>query len=180
MNLRLIIVDLYYLSIMSGYRSNERGALSPSQTSLNVESPDSTMNSTDNTNFSSSSILTKEECISKICEILELDDSDQSKEIAEKSITDGRQALSIYNQDLSPRIFRDEVNAIDSELLKLLKLYVEQQWYKSTPQSFQKYLQEQKINSSHIYDHILIRTVDYGSKFIKGNTLLSLTIQFLF
>jgi hypothetical protein len=165
---------------MSQFQSNEQGQLSVSHISFNVGSPDTTINSTDNTNFSSSSILTKEECTSKICEILELDDSDQSKEIADKSITDGRQALRNYEQDFSPRIFRDEVNAIDSELLKLLKLYVEQQWYKSTPQWFQKYLQEQKINSSHIYDHILIRVADYGSKFIKGNTLLSLTIQFLF
>jgi hypothetical protein len=116
---------------MSQFQSNEQGQLSVSHISFNVGSPDTTINSTDNTNFSSSSILTKEECTSKICEILELDDSNQSKEIAEKSITDGRQALHSYDQDLSLRIFRDEVNAIESELLKLLKVYVEQQWYKS-------------------------------------------------
>jgi hypothetical protein len=131
MYLLLIIVDLYNLLIMSQRVSNEQGQLSVSQISLNVESPDSTMNSTDNTNFSLPSILTKEEYILKICEILELDDWNESKEIAEKSITDGRQALHSYDQDLSLRIFRDEVNAIESELLKLLKVYVEQQWYKS-------------------------------------------------
>ncbi|CAF1295886.1 unnamed protein product [Rotaria sordida] len=148
--------------------------------SLNIELPDSTMNSIDNINFSSSSILTKEECILKICEILELDDSDQSKRIAEKSITDGRKALHDYDQDLSPRILRDEIDESQSEVLKLLIRYIEQEWYRNTPEWFQQYLQQKKTVSSNIYNQILIRTADYGSKFIKENLLLSLIIQFLF
>ncbi|CAF1392613.1 unnamed protein product, partial [Adineta steineri] len=153
---------------------NEWRILSPSQISLNIYSPDSM------TNNSSSSVLTKEECILKICDILELDDSEESKQIVEKSMTDGRQALRDHDQDLSPQTLREEVDASQSEVLKFLKCYIEQEWYRNTPEWFQQYLRQQKKTSSDIYDQILTRTADYGSKFLKENTLLSLVIQFLF
>ncbi|CAF1059035.1 unnamed protein product, partial [Adineta steineri] len=152
-------------------RPNEWKVLSPSQISLNIDSM---------TNNSSSSILTKQECILKICDILELDDSDKSKQIVEKSITDGRQALHDHDQDFPPRILREEVDGSQSEVLKFLKCYIEQEWYRNTPEWFQQYLRQQKKTSPDIYHQVLIRTADYGSKFLKENILLSLVIQFLF
>ena len=125
-------------------------------------------------------ILTEEQCVVKICNLLELDLTKDTRQLALTAIKDGRQALRNYERDLSPRVFRNEINVDLCEVLQCLKCYAEQQWFQDMPEWFQQYLREKKTTLPKIYDQILTRTADYGSRFRKDNPVLSLAIQFLF
>ncbi|CAF1576627.1 unnamed protein product [Rotaria magnacalcarata] len=93
----------------------------------------------------------------------------------------GRKALHDYEEDITPNIFRKQINDDSCELLETLKCYVEQQWKTMIPdQWFHRFLEQQISESRESYNKILTRAAEYGSKFTKDNGLLSLIIQFLF
>jgi hypothetical protein len=118
--------------------------------------------------------------ISKISEVLDLDDTAESKMIVKQLMVKGQQALSEYENDIARNIFQKQINTDHSELLDLLKNYVEQQWQSISEEWFQLFLAKQKTISTDLYNQILTRTAQWGSKFTKDNVLLSLVIQFLF
>jgi len=124
--------------------------------------------------------LTRDKYQSRICEILELDPTPQSKTLADLVLNNGRQALSSHKDDLGGRIFRDEIESNGGQLLTLLKQYIEQSWFENTPSWFQNYLTQQRSDSADVYEQILVRSANYGSKFDKPNRILSLAVQFVF
>ncbi|CAF3061670.1 unnamed protein product [Rotaria socialis] len=144
---------------------------------LSIRTSDAALN-----DYSSASLKSVEnECISKIIEILELDDSTESEIIAKQLMIKGRKALHDYEEDITPNIFRKQINDGSCELLETLKCYVEQQWKAMIPdQWFHQFLEQQISESRESYNKILTRAAEYGSKFTKDNALLSLVIQFLF
>jgi hypothetical protein len=152
-----------------------------SQTSLNFEVLDQSNNNIkDNISMSLVKSL-EDEYISKLMKVLELDDSTESEMIATQLMFGGRQALYGYEQDIPHNVFQKQMHSTESELLAVLKSYVEQQWKQMiTEEWFQVFIRQQMAESPDRYDQILTRTADYRSKFIKDNALLSLTIQFLF
>ncbi|CAF2083948.1 unnamed protein product [Rotaria magnacalcarata] len=155
--------------------------VSSSHTSLTSENPN-LMNSNKAEIDTLSSLKPLEnEYPKKIIELLDLDDSSESKIIAEQLMIKGRQALKEYKDDIACNIFRKQMSSEKSELLEILKDYVQQQWHEIiTEEWFLKFLEEQKLQSAELYDQILTRSAEYGSKFIKDNALLSLTLQFIF
>ncbi|CAF4397397.1 unnamed protein product [Rotaria sp. Silwood2] len=161
--------------------SNLSFRLSPSRTSL-----DSGVSNQSNHNECESASIyplksLENECVSKIIQVLELDDSIDSEIIAKQLMIKGRQALRDFEQDVSRNIFKKQMTNEQSELLEIVKAYVKQQWKEMiTEEWFLKFLRQQTLESTVVYDEILTRTAEYGSKFIKDNLLLSLTLQFLF
>ncbi|CAF1599341.1 unnamed protein product, partial [Didymodactylos carnosus] len=107
----------------------------------------------------------EKQCISKIAEVLELDDSTESKIIAKELIIKGRHTLRDYEQDVTPTVFKKEMSNNQKTI---------------TEEWFHAFLQKQTSQSFAIYNKILTRTAEYGSKFMKDNAVLSLILQFLF
>ena len=125
--------------------------------------------------------LTKEQCRSKICDLLELDPiEEQSKKLAHLVLNDGRQALSAHQDDLGGRVFREEIQSTEGQLVNLLKGYTEQIWTENTPVWFQDYLRQQREEMPDLYNQVLLRSINYASKFTKRGLVLSLTIQLVF
>ena len=122
----------------------------------------------------------QDELIPRILEILQLDNSAQSKNIAEESISKGRQILVEYEDKIDPDIFQRQMNSDSNELFELLKTYWEQQWELATEEWFRAFLSEQKTTATELYNQILFRNAQWGSKFLQDNLILSLIIQFIF
>lgn len=121
-----------------------------------------------------------DDLIPRILEVLQLDNSAQSKNIAEESISKGRQILAEYEDKIDPNIFQRQMDSDSSELFELLKTYWEQQWELVTEEWFRAFLSEQKTTATELYNQILCRNAQWGSKFLKDNLILSLIIQFIF
>jgi hypothetical protein len=163
---------------MSREGSNASFQLSSSETSL--DSGVSNRND-DETSSITLSRSFKTECISKIIQVLGLDDSTDSEILANQLIINGRQTLRDHRQGVSNKIFEKQMNINESELLEILKTYVKQQWKETISEKwFHQFLHQQKSQSPTIYNKVLTTTAEYGSIYIKDNALLSLTIQFLF
>jgi hypothetical protein len=160
---------------MSRENSNVSFRLSSSQSSL--DSGVSNRNEDETSSIVSSKTF-ETECVSKIIKILDLDDSTDSENLARQLMIKGRQVLRDHQRDVSKKIFEKQMNTNQSELLDILKAYVEHQWKETiSEQWFHQFLGRQP---PAIYNQVVARTAEYGSTYIKDNRLLSLTIQFLF
>ena len=122
----------------------------------------------------------QDDWIPRILHLLELDNSAESREIAEELMRKGRQILVDYENNIGPDIFQKHMDDGSSELSGLLKSYWEQEWQSINEEWFRAFLHEQKTTSTVLYDQILTRNAQWGSRFVKDNILLSLVIQFLF
>ncbi|CAF3806907.1 unnamed protein product [Rotaria sp. Silwood1] len=129
-----------------------------------------------------SSVLSKEECISKIVRLLKLNEEYEPKQIAEELITEGRQVLRDYEQVLDSSVFKSLMDDNQSELLRILKLYHEQRWKETIKEDeLHQFLQQVQSTSIVHYNRVLMRTAEYGSKFSKYvDPKLSLAIQLVF
>lgn len=118
---------------------------------------------------------------SRMIEVLNLDNTDSSEMIARQLTIGGRQSLREYEQNISREVFERQMKSNDSELLEILKTYVEQEWKQKIAEKwFQDFLTQQKEESSSLYNDILTIFAEHGSTYIKDNALLGLTIMFLF
>jgi hypothetical protein len=124
----------------------------------------------------------EDEFKSKILQILELNDSLDSKTIVKHLEINGRQHLRhVKDEKILPEIFEKQMASDQSELLDILKTYFEKQWQDGIyEQWFKDFLAKQKDESPVLYDDVLTRFADNRSKYIENNEILSLTIQFLF
>ncbi|CAF3905205.1 unnamed protein product [Rotaria sp. Silwood1] len=147
----------------------ETSPLSSSQTSLGSAGSN---HNHDETSSMPSSKSYEEECISRIFQVLKLCDSCESKIIARRLMINGIQNCG--------DVLEQQTETDKKKLLDILKIYVKQYWDKKISEEwFHKFLQQQALEKSTIYDQIVTRTATYGSSYMKDDTLLSLTIQFL-
>ena len=86
--------------------------------------------------------LTQEQCRLKICDLLELDPNEQSDRLAHLVLNDGRHALLAHRNEFGGRVFRDEIQSNEGQLVDLLRSYTEQRWTETTPPWFQNYLNQ--------------------------------------
>ncbi|CAF1420371.1 unnamed protein product [Adineta steineri] len=136
-----------------------------------------------NKNVTTASISSEEQCILDIIKILNLNLNDlgESKRIAKESIIEGRQALKGRKNYLSRDIYENQIREKQSELLDVLKAFIEQEWKeKINEEWFHEFLEDQRLESEVTYQQILTRIAEYGLEFMKSNALLSITLQFLF
>ncbi|CAF4754380.1 unnamed protein product, partial [Rotaria socialis] len=92
----------------------------------------------------------------------------------------GRQSLFKYEDDLLPDIYTAAINEKDSDFMKALKYYLEQQWKirYSSNEWFVLFLKQNE--DSQNYQFILNRTAEYGNKYMKNCPILSIVLQLLF
>ncbi|CAF4031772.1 unnamed protein product, partial [Rotaria sordida] len=65
----------------------------------------------------------------ELINILALDNDDENKDkIVNDLLENGRQSLINYQKDIKPKIYREQMNGNDNELMTLLKKYFEQKW----------------------------------------------------
>ncbi|CAF1473895.1 unnamed protein product, partial [Rotaria sordida] len=119
----------------------------------------------------------------ELIKILALDDDDENKDkIINDLLKNGRQSLINYQKDIKPKIYREQMNGNDNELMTLLKKYFEQKWeveYGSSNAWFIAYLKQCKNNDNVTYENVLTRTAEYGNKYMKNCPILSIILQIL-
>ncbi|UJR18523.1 hypothetical protein I4U23_005429 [Adineta vaga] len=116
--------------------------------------------------------------------LLSLDDNEQKDQILDDLLKNGRQSLIKYKDDIIPKIYTEVMDNNDSTLMILLKKNIEESFetkYGTNNEWFITFLKEYQNGENHeIYDRILIRTVDYGSLYMKDCSILSFSLQLLF
>ena len=169
-------------------RNDEESSMSSTDRLNDTEVLDPASNNNSNynnrlreSNIPSSSVSPEDGMIADMINILELDvNACDSRMLVNQLIINGRQALSRYEDDIVLGIYNTQSNKDGSQLLTLLKNYIEYQWQSHTEDWFQIFLHEQKTKSPALYDRILTRTAEYGSKYAKDFPSLLLVVQFLF
>ena len=120
----------------------------------------------------------------EIVRLLQLDDNENKHKIIDNLLKNGRQSLSKYQDDIIVGIYTIQMNGNDNDLMKLLKTYIEQQWKMldtSSDKLFVSFIEKYKNGENpDWYEQILIRTAEYGNKYMKNCPLLSITLQLLF
>jgi hypothetical protein len=76
------------------------------------------------------------------------------------------------------------MNGNDTKLMSALKKYFRQKWeiqYGSSNPWFISFLKQYENGENHdVYENVLIRTAEYGNKYMKDCPLLSIVLQLLF
>lgn len=119
-----------------------------------------------------------------LMELLGLDVSEveKSAEIVNNLLQKGRQILHSYQDDIIGEIYEKQMQD-DSELLQWLKKYHQQKWkaqYDDKFPWFRLLVDETEREAKELYDGVLTRTAEYGDKYMKSCSLLSIVIQLLF
>ncbi|CAF3167779.1 unnamed protein product [Rotaria socialis] len=116
----------------------------------------------------------------EIIQVLQLKYNDSKDEIVHDLMENGRQSLFKYEDDLLPDIYTAAINEKDSDFMKALKYYLEQQWKirYSSNEWFVLFLKQNE--DSQNYQFILNRTAEYGNKYMKNCPILSIVLQLLF
>jgi hypothetical protein len=117
--------------------------------------------------------------------VLQLDDNEIKDQIVNDLLESGRQSLFKHQEDIIPEIYVEVMDGNESKLIILLKKYFQRQWetqYGKEPNEwFKSFLEEyQKTGDQNLYESILIRTAQYGNRFMKGCPILSIVLQLLF
>ncbi|CAF0730234.1 unnamed protein product [Adineta steineri] len=131
----------------------------------------------------------------KICEFLELEFTDEKDEIISNVLNNGRQALVKYEGILVPEVYSAEIiidtvdnSAIASEspketaLLEFLKQHIFQRWKAACinqPQIWEFITKTKDENNDH-FEAVLRHTAEYGRKYTKSSSILSVVLQLLF
>jgi hypothetical protein len=118
----------------------------------------------------------------EIIDILQLDD-EIGGQIVKDLLENGRQSLVNYKDDIIPRKYNALMNGNDTKLMSALKKYFRQKWeiqYGSSNPWFISFLKQYENGENHIYESILVRTAEYGNKYMKDCSLLSIVLQLVF
>ena len=118
-----------------------------------------------------------------IC-VLQLDDNENKDQIVNDLLENGRQSLVKYQEDIIPETYTAEMEVENGKLINLLKKYFQQQWetqYGSSKEWFILFLKKYQKGENHdLYERVLIRTAEYGNKYMKDCPVLSIILQLLF
>jgi hypothetical protein len=117
--------------------------------------------------------------------VLQIEDNEIKDQIVNDLLESGRQSLVKYQEDIIPEIYVDVMDGNESKLIILLKKYFQRQWetqYGKEPnQWFKLFLEENRKGENHdLYEHVLTRTAEYGTRFMKDCAILSIVLQLLF
>ena len=119
----------------------------------------------------------------EVIKILKLDDDETGNQIAKDLLENGRNALINHQDELIPKVYKEVMNGNDSRLMNSLKKYFRQRWeiqYGSSNPWFIAFLEQYENGENHdIYESVLVRTAQYGNKYMKGSPLLSIVLQLL-
>lgn len=121
--------------------------------------------------------------LNEIVNVLDLNTSEKKDEILNDLLKHGQQSLKKYEKYLIRSIYMSVMNGNNNELAKHLANYFEQQWtleYNSSNRWFIEFLNDSKDNNRYSYERVLIRTAEYGKKFMKDCPILSISLQILF
>ncbi|UJR17839.1 hypothetical protein I4U23_004738 [Adineta vaga] len=119
----------------------------------------------------------------EIIKLLGLQD-DIKYQVVTDLLSNGRQALHQYQEELIPKIYKKEINTADGQLLQLLKQYFDRQWhsqYDSVNQWFTSFITTyQNDKNPQQYERVLTRTAEHGNRYMKDCPVLSIVLQLLF
>ncbi|CAF2868041.1 unnamed protein product [Rotaria sp. Silwood2] len=120
----------------------------------------------------------------EIVEILKLHDNKIEGQIVNNLLENGRQSLLKYKDEIISKTYKEVMNGNDNKLMISLKKYFRQQWetqYGASNQWFISFLKQYENGENHdTYECVLIRTVEYGSMYMKDCPILSIVLQLLF
>ncbi|CAF1196640.1 unnamed protein product, partial [Didymodactylos carnosus] len=121
----------------------------------------------------------QEEFVCIILKQLDIDDTDDSRNLCKELMMNGRQRLVLHCDEVMPVVFDEEMED-ESPLLTALKQYNEKRWSLIYPIDtwFRTFLDERKRDTSDLYEQILTKISAYGIPF--SNETLFLTIHFLY
>ncbi|UJR17840.1 hypothetical protein I4U23_004739 [Adineta vaga] len=125
------------------------------------------------------------QCIEdEIINVLRPQDDDIKYQVVTDLLSNGRQALHQYQEELIPKIYKKEINTADGQLLQLLKQYFDRQWhsqYDSVNQWFTSFITTyQNDKNPQQYERVLTRTAEHGNRYMKDCPVLSIVLQLLF
>ena len=118
----------------------------------------------------------------EIVEVLQLEDDEHASVIIDDLFENGRESLKKYEKHIIKKIFQQYMENNDNELINLLKKYFWTKWeiqYRISDERFVKFLLTYKQQNKDIYDRVLIRTAQYGNKYMKDYPILSIILQLL-
>ena len=122
--------------------------------------------------------------VDRIINLLDLDGNEKKDEILNDLFHCGQPSLRTYKDYLIPVTYNRVMNDSDSELIKQLRNYFEEQWkrqYQSSNSVFTQFFDEIKSNDRQpMYEKVLLRTAKYGKKYMKNCTILSISLQMFF
>ncbi|CAF1135092.1 unnamed protein product [Didymodactylos carnosus] len=115
---------------------------------------------------------------------LELECNDKREEILTDLLTNGRQTLYKYREDLIPEVLSQEENyppEDESPLLKLIKQHVSETWETLLVNQpiIKSFIDDAKTQNSTHFDNVLTRTAEYGATYTKSSSVLSVVLQLL-
>jgi len=134
-------------------------------------------------------LLTLTGIAKEICDYLQLENSGElKKQIVTDLLVDGRHKLFEYEehlQQLVPKVLACEKTyspgQSETPLLQLLKQHVEDEWINMVDiePRIKQFLEKMKTSKCTHYDDVLRRVADYGTKYTKSSSLLSIVLQLL-
>jgi hypothetical protein len=120
----------------------------------------------------------------EIIKVLQLNDNENKDQIVNSLLENGRQSLIDYRGDITPEIYTKAMDSTGCKLLELLKMYFQRTWeiqYGSSNEWFSLFLKQYQSGENHdLYERVLIRTAEYGNKYMKNCPMLSIVLQLLF
>ncbi|CAF3329214.1 unnamed protein product [Rotaria sp. Silwood2] len=130
------------------------------------------------------------EMAESICNILELECTDQRDQIISDILKKGRRILRQYQRELAPDTYSREINPEttnagiiqETDLLKLIKEYIYKRWETACEKQPKIWEFIQKVKSDNVehFEMILTRAAEYGSEYTVSSSMLSIVLQLLF
>ena len=121
------------------------------------------------------------ETIESLLDILELGEmSDNARIICRTLLAGGRQSLVRFRSKILPKIFHDQVEKENSDLLTELKHYFKQLWSLMPDQWFQIFLKENVKKYHENYEKVLTRAAEKGPSLGVMNPAFGLILQIVF
>ncbi|CAF0875808.1 unnamed protein product [Adineta steineri] len=122
--------------------------------------------------------------MSEIIHILQLDDDENKDQTINNLLENGRQSLVKYKENIIFEIYTAEMDGYNGELILLLKKYFQQQWEtldNSSNKWFISFLEQYRNGENQdLYERVLVRTAEYGKKYMRDCPKLSIILQLLF
>jgi hypothetical protein len=117
----------------------------------------------------------------EIAEILHLNDNTTDGQIVNDLLENGRRSLPKYEDDIMPKTYKEVMDGDDNKLMISLKKYFRQIWetqYGASNQWFISFLKQYEDGEHHdLYERVLIRSAEYGNKYMKDYPILSIILQ---
>jgi hypothetical protein len=120
----------------------------------------------------------------EIVKVLQLNDNENKDQIVNSLLENGRQSLIEHKKYIAAEIYASIMDNNDNKLIELLKMYFQRTWETQCASSnewFSLFLKQYQNEENHdIYQRVLIRTAEYGNKYMKTCPMLSIVLQLLF